>query len=366
MRYPSSALALGLACVLGLVAVASAGETPSPAATRKAIGQPGPVPVPEDNPLTEAKVKLGQKLFRDTRLSGDGSLSCQSCHLPDHGFAVPTATGPAYPSMTERRNSPTLINVAYNRPLIWDGRAGSLDKQALGPIKNVLHLNNNLDLLAEQLKTDEGYRKAFESAFGDSDITPRRIGQAIASYERTLVFEDSPLDQYMAGDQEALGEAEKRGLALFMGKGNCITCHNGPNLTDNQFYNLGVPDEHVTDDSAALASIRFDAKRLGMEGWASLEEDPGRQAVTKDPADRGKFRTMGLRNIKQSAPYMHNGALDSLEAVVAFYNRGGGDHPNKSALMEPLGLSEDEQADLVAFLEALTGKRRDMDLGQQD
>jgi len=149
---------------------------------------------------------------------------------------------------------------------------------------------------------------------------------------------------------------------LFMGKARCVVCHKGSNLTDNGFHNLAVPDDHVTSDAKVMASVRFDAKRLGMEKWAELTEDPGREGVTKAPVDRGKFRTMGLRNIAQSPPYMHNGALETLEDVVAFYNKGGGDHPNKSPLMRPLGLTDGEQADLVAFLNALTGSQRAMDL----
>jgi cytochrome c peroxidase len=338
-----------------------AGEPgPTPDQVKSVIGHPGPVPVPEDNPLSAAKVALGKKLFTDKRLSGDSSLSCQDCHMPDHGFAVPVALGPAYPTQAERRNSPSLVNVAYNRPLIWDGRAPDLDKQALGPVKNILHMNNNVDLLVEQLKVDEAYSNTFASAFGDSRVTAERIAFALASYERTLVFDDSPLDRYMDGERDALNTAQQRGLGLFFGKGHCTQCHHGANLTDNRFHNLGVPELSVDYNPRVLASIRFDAQRMGLPDWALLHRDPGRELVTKDPADRGKFRTMGLRNIESSAPYMHNGALKTLDAVVAFYNRGGGDAPNKSPLLKPLGLSEEEQADLIAFLHALTGQQREM------
>jgi cytochrome c peroxidase len=339
-------------------AAQGAQPVPSPDEVKAAIGHLGPIPVPEDNPLSAAKVALGKQLFSDNRLSGDSSLSCRTCHLPDHGFAVPQPLGPAYPSQHERRNSPALVNVAYNQPLIWDGRAPNLDKQALGPVKNILHMNNNVDLLVEQLKASDDYRDAFHKAYGDTAISGERIAAALASFERTLVFDDSPLDRYMDGDRAALDDAEKRGLGLFLGKAKCTQCHLGPNLTDNGFHNLGVPDQSVVSDPQILAAIRFDARRMGLEGWAELEHDPGREAVTKDPADRGKFRTMGLRNIESSAPYMHNGALATLEDVVAFYNRGGGDDPNKSPLITPLGLSDDESHDLVAFLRALTGTQR--------
>jgi cytochrome c peroxidase len=357
-RYLSLTSALLTAALLGSATAAST-DVPTPEETKAQLGHLGPVPVPDDNPMTKAKVDLGARLFADPGLSGDGSMACQSCHLPDHGFAVDQALGPAYPSKQERRNSPTLINVAFNQPLIWDGRAPNLDKQTLGPIGNILHMNNNLDLMVEQLQGTTDYPQAFMKAFGDEDITTDRIAKAIATFERTLVFDDAPIDRYMDGDASALSDQHKRGLALFLGKGNCIACHNGPNLTDNQFHNLGVPDDQVTGDPAVMAAIRFDTKRTGWPKWASVDEDIGRAQITKDPADIGKFRTMGLRNIRESAPYMHNGALATLEDVVRFYDSGGGTHPNKSPLLQPLGLTDQEVQDLVAFLrEALQGKQR--------
>jgi cytochrome c peroxidase len=340
-------------------------SVPTPDTVKAVIGPLGPLPVPDDNPMTQAKVDLGKRLFEETRLSGDGSMACHTCHLPDHGYAVPTALGPAYPSQQERRNSPSLVNVGYTLPLLWDGRAGSLDKQALGPLGNILHMNGNPDLAAEQLKNDETYRKAFKRVFGDEAITPERIGAAIATFERTLVFDNSPFDRYMTGQRDALDEAQKAGLALFLGKANCMACHRGPTLTDNQFHNLGVPDQDVTGNPAALASIRFDAQRMGLKDWAELKDDPGRELATKEAGDHGKFRTMGLRNIDQSPPYMHNGALPTLEEVVVFYNRGGGEAPNKSRQMQPLGLSEEEQQQLVAFLHALTGRQRALNLPKE-
>jgi len=352
-----------LLAALGWYMAAPAAQTPpAPEQVKAAIGHLGPVPVPEGNPLSASKVALGKKLFSDNRLSGDSSLSCETCHLPGHGFAVPQALGPAYPSQHERRNSPSLVNVAYNQPLIWDGRAPDLDKQALGPVKNILHMNNNVDLLVEQLKASDDYRAAFRAAYGDAEINAQRVAAALASFERTLVFDDSPLDRYMDGDLAALDAAQTRGLGLFLGKANCIQCHLGPNLTDNQFHNLGVPDHDVVGDARILAAIRFDAQRMGLQEWAKLDHDPGRELVSKDPADRGKFRTMGLRNIESSPPYMHNGALATLDDVVAFYNRGGGDDPNRSALLKPLGLTAAESADLVRFLGALSGKQRAMQL----
>jgi cytochrome c peroxidase len=328
-------------------------QVPPPELVKAVIGHLGPVPVPPENPLTRAKAELGQKLFEDTGLAADGSLSCQSCHLPDHGWAVPQPLGPAYTDRQERRNSPTLINVAYNLPLLWDGRAASLDKQTLGPLQNPLHQNSKLDMVVERLGKDEDYRTGFQAAFGDSAPTPERIAMALGSFERTLVYEDSPLDRYMDGDEAALDEAQKRGLALFFGKAGCAGCHNGPNLTDHQFHSLGVPDTIVTGNLDVMATVRFDAQRMKLPGWEAVTNDPGRELVTHDPADRGKFRTMGLRNVEQSPPYMHNGALATLEDVVVFYNRG-----SDGGVLRPLGLSEQEQRDLLALLRALTGKQR--------
>jgi cytochrome c peroxidase len=355
-------LVLAVAVTAGVAAARAATEVPSPAQVAAVIGHLGPVPAPHDNPLSEAEADLGQRLFEDPGLSGDGSTACMTCHLPDHGYATSAKLGPAYPSQRERRNSPTLINVAYNEPLIWDGRAPSLDEQAADPIGNVLHMNSDLDRLVERLAGLPSYLQDFAKAYGDEAITPERIANAIASFERTLVFDGSPLDLYMDGDESALSDRQKRGLALFMGKANCIACHHGPNLTDHRFHNLGVPDDHVTGNPAVMASIRSDAGGTGYRDWATLEEDPGRAQVTQDPADLGAFRTMGLRNIKESLPYMHNGVLRTLEDVVRFYDRGGGDHPNKSERIVPLGLTDDEVADLVAFLEqALQGAQRQMD-----
>lgn len=364
MNQSSRTLIVAVLAVLAAwSATAVAGEyIPWPMVVREVFGRLGPVPVPEDNPMTAAKVALGHRLFEDPLLSGDGSLSCESCHMADSGYTVATPLSPAFTSKSERRNSPSLINVGFNLPLIWDGRAGALDKQPLGSLGNVLHLNNNADLVVEQLKADAEYPALFAAAFDEGVITPARIGQAIGAFERTLVFDDSPFDRYMAGDRDALSQAEKLGLGLFVRRARCIVCHFGPNLTDNKFHALGVPDDHVVGDPDVLAAIRFDAKRRGYEGWESLTEDPGRALVTGDPEDVGKFRTMGLRNIAETAPYMHNGAFETLEEVVAHYNNGGGDHPNKSRRIRALKLTDEQQANLVTFLKALTGTQRELDL----
>ena len=340
------------------VAALADGYIPPPSTVREVFGGLGPVPTPAGNPVTSAKVALGERLFNDTGLSGDGKLACASCHPSDSGFAAPSVLSPAATGKRERRHAPSLINVAYVRSLLWDGRLDSLDSQPIRSFENVLHLNHGIGRVIGRLAADTDYPASFVEAFGDGAITGFRIGQAIGAYERTLVFDDSPFDRYMAGDEAALDGAEKRGLGLFMRDGRCITCHFGPNLSDGQFHNIAVPDGHLRNDPEVMAAIRFDARRMNYQGWAGLEEDPGRALVTADPSDVGKFRTMTLRNIAETAPYMHNGAYATLEAVVAHYNRGGGEHPNKSRRINPLELNAVEQADLVAFLKALTGRRR--------
>jgi cytochrome c peroxidase len=319
------------------------------------IGPLPPVPVPEDNPLTPQKIELGRLLFFDARLSADGSLACVSCHLPDQGWALHAPLSIAYPTNMERRVSPTLVNVAYNKVLLWDGRAGSLEKQALGPVQNPLHMNQNLDLLIEKLNAIPDYADRFQRVFG-TPVSPETLGKALAAFERTLITRNAPFDRYMAGDQKAMPESPVRGMALFKGKARCILCHNGPNFTDNLFHNLGVPDAPLLAHPLVQASIRFDAKRMNLPDYAEVKEDFGRYLVTKDEKDKRAFKTPTLRNVAERDPYMHNGAFQSLEDIIDFYDGGGGDVAGKSPLLQPLALTTQEKRDLLAFLQALTGE----------
>jgi cytochrome c peroxidase len=313
------------------------------------------VPVPEDNPLTPDKIELGKLLFFDARLSADGSLACVSCHLPDQGWATHTPLSPAYPTHMERRLSPTLINVAYNTVLLWDGRAGALERQALGPIQNPLHMNHNLDLLIEKLKAVPDYVERFQRVFGTS-VTADGLGKALAAFERTLVTRHAPFDRYMGGDSNAMSPGARRGMELFKGKARCILCHNGPNFTDNQFHNLGVPHAPLLGHPLVQASIRFDAKRMNVPEYEQVTEDLGRYLVTKNEQDKGAFKTPTLRNVAQRDPYMHNGAFHSLAEIIDFYARGGGAVAGKSPLVQPLELTAQDRHDLLEFLQALTGE----------
>ena len=330
----------------------AAGPVPPPA-----LAPLPPPPSPRENPTTPEKVELGKKLFFDRRLSGDGTMSCATCHDPETGFADALATSLSYPTTRNWRNSPGLVNVAYRERLFHDGRATSLEEQALFPMLSPFEMNRNLDYLEEVLKTVPAYVDAFRSVFG-GEITRQRVAMAVAAFERTLLSRDTPLDRHLRGEQGALSERQRAGLALFLGKAGCANCHNGPNLTDERFHNLGVPeDPKEKEDPRVLATARFVGKVSGFPGYRTLREDPGRFLVTKDPAEWKAFATPPLREVAATAPYMHNGALPTLEAVIAFYDRGGGDDPRKSALLRPLGLSKEEKEALLEFLATgLSGK----------
>ena len=309
-----------------------------------------PPPSPPENPTTPEKVELGKKLFFDRRLSGDGTMSCATCHDPESGFADALPISLSYPTTRNWRNSPGLVNVAWRKTLFRDGRASSLEEQAIFPMMSPFEMNRNLDYLEEVLKTVPAYVEAFRSVFG-GEITRQRVAMAIAAFERTLLSRDTPLDRHLRGEPGALSARQRAGLALFLGKAGCATCHNGPNMTDERFHNLGVPeDPKAKEDPRVLATARFVGKVSGFADYRTLREDPGRFLVTKDPADWKAFTTPPLREVAATAPYMHNGALGTLEEVIDFYDRGGGDDPKKSPLLKPLGLTRSEKEALKDFL----------------
>lgn len=287
--------------------------------------------IPEDNPMSEEKVALGKLLYFDPRLSRDNTVSCATCHIPFHGFAEPRRTSLGVDRKEGTRNAPTVINRLFSADQFWDGRAASLEEQAKGPLVNPVEMAMpSLEAVAEKVRAIKGYRPLFRKAFGDDRIDIDRIVKAIAAYERTVVSGDSPFDRYMAGDKSAMSESAVRGFAIFAGKGKCVTCHVGPNFTDENYRNLGV----------------------GIDG---PKPDLGRYEVTKKEEDRGAFKTPTLRNVALTAPYMHDGSENTLMDVIEFYNRGGNKNPNLSAGVEPLNLTEQEKVDLRNFLLALTG-----------
>ena len=289
------------------------------------------VPIPPTNLNYTAKIKLGEQLYFDGRLSKNNAVSCAFCHTPGFGFADPKQTSIGVGGKVGGRQSPTVYNTAFNPVQFWDGRASSLEEQAIGPIENPVEMAETHENVVKKLSQIKGYVEQFQAVFG-TRVSVQGIGEAIAAYERTIISTDSAFDQYVLGDDTAMNDEAQRGMAIFKGKGRCILCHNDSNFTDNKFHNLGVP-------------------QVGP-----MKEDLGRFYITQRPEDRAAFKTPTLRSIIETAPYMHDGAFKTLEEVIEFYNQGGGDNSNLSPLIRPLNLTNQEKTDLIAFLHALTGK----------
>ena len=288
------------------------------------------VPTPDDNPLTLAGARLGERLFEDARLSRDGTKSCASCHLAGHAFGDSSAVSTGVGGRRGRRNAPPLVNRGYGRSFFRDGRSPTLEDAVLRPIQSVDELDMTLGEVVERLRADPFYRDAFAAAFRTPDFTEREMARALASFIRTLRSGDAPSDRWAAGDILALSPAARRGRQLFLGRANCSLCHAGPYFTDERFHNTGV-------------------------SWGS--GDAGRAAFTGVATDRGRFRTPGLRDVALTAPYMHDGSQATLDEVLDFYDRGGGANPLLDDRLEPLHLSRGERNDLRAFLVSLTGSR---------
>ena len=292
---------------------------------------PTAVPMPATNLNYAAKVTLGKQLYFDGRLSKNNAISCAFCHNPVTGFADSKQTSVGVIGERGGRQAPTVYNTAFNPFQFWDGRAGSLEEQAIGPIHNPIEMAETHENVVNKLGKIKGYREQFQAALG-TGVNIQGIGEAIAAYERTIISTNSAFDKFVLGDQQAMGEDAQRGMAVFKGKGRCILCHNNSNFTDNQFHNTGVP-------------------QVGP-----LKEDLGRYNVTLRKSDKGAFKTPTLRSITETAPYMHDGAFNTLEEVVGFYDQGGNANPNLDTRIKPLGLSAQEKTDLIAFLKALTGE----------
>jgi cytochrome c peroxidase len=285
-----------------------------------------PRTVPESNPLTAERVALGRKLFFDPILSADRTVACATCHQPEHGFAGAGAQSVGIGGRKTHRRAPTLFNRAFGTSFFWDGRAGTLEEQALQPIENPDEMGAKVPDIVARLKADAPYKKRFTAAFADG-VTAENLGRALAGFERVLLRGDSTVDRFrIKGERTGMTEAVRQGFWLYESKGLCWKCHGGLNFTDEGFHNTGV-------------------------GWGGT--DVGRHAVTKKDADRGRFKTPTLRGVGLRAPYMHDGSLATLEAVVEFYNNGGGKNPHLDPIMKPLNLSAEDQKALVAFLKSL-------------
>ena len=297
-----------------------------------------PLPI-EQRPTTEA-IALGRRLFHDPLLSSDNTVSCASCHRPDMHFTDGQSVATGVGKQFGPRNTPTVLNAAYQPVQFWDGRAASLEEQAGGPIANPKEMNMPHADCVAKLNANADYRAAFIKVFGPGAITMPKLKLAIASYERTLLSGNAPFDRYQyGGEKTALNAAAIRGLAVFTDKnrGNCATCHligdKSALFTDGKFHNLGT----------------------GMNSSGELT-DMGRFDVTRAETDRGAFRTPSLRNVAKTAPYMHDGSLKTLKDVVDFYIGGGSSNPQLDPEIKPLKLTAQERSDLLAFLEALTGE----------
>lgn len=300
--------------------------------TVKDIGPlPTHVPTPPTNLGYSQKVELGKQLFFDGRLSKNNAVSCAFCHNPGTGFADARQFSIGVVGAPGGRQAPTVFNTGFIPLQFWDGRAGSLEEQAIGPIQNPVEMAETHENVVKKLGKIKGYQQQFRAVFG-TDVNLQGIAEAIAAYERTIISANSAFDKYVMGDPKAMDKAAVRGMTLFKGKGRCILCHNGPNFTDNRFHNLGVP-------------------QVG-----SLQEDLGRFDVSRAERDKGAFKTPTLRSIVETAPYMHDGVFKTLEEVIEFLNNGGGANPNLSPMVKPLNLTAEEKAELIAFLKALTGE----------
>ncbi|MDI6714350.1 MAG: cytochrome c peroxidase [Thermodesulfovibrio sp.] len=311
-------------------------------------------PIPKDNPMTQEKVELGKKLFFDRRLSGDGTTSCASCHDPEKAFTDASEISLSYPTTRNLRNAPTLLNVAYAKYLFWDGRAKTLEEQAEFPIMSAFEMNQNLEFLEEEIRVVPEYREAFKKVFGQ-EVNIKLIAKAIAAFERTLISKNAPIDRFLRGDKNALSEEAKKGLEIFKGKGKCIECHYGAYLSDHEFHALMVPEnpKYVNEDKF-ITTRRYVAKINKYPDYMNVKEDLGRYFKTKKKQDYKAFKTPTLREVAKTAPYMHNGIFKSLDEVIEFFNKGGGEG---NRVLKPLNLTEDEKKALKTFLvEALTGE----------
>lgn len=312
---------------------------------------------PVDNPTTPAKVELGKLLFWDGRLSGNGQMGCVACHRPDLGWGTGTPISFGYPGTQHWRNSQTILNSAYYNKLFWEGSVTSLEAQAPAAAEGAVAGNGDTALMEMRLRLVPEYRKQFKAIFGTDWPNINDAWKAIAAYQRTIVTDPKkvPFDRFLAGDKSALSDGAKRGQALFEGKAGCISCHNGALVADQKFYNTGVPPApEWQKDEVYQITFRWEVYQKGVDEkvYRTAADDHGLYYRTLDPKDIGKFRTPSLREVKHTAPYMHNGVLATLKDVVDFYDKGGG--ATKTAALKPLGLSATEKGDLVAFLESLS------------
>ncbi len=288
---------------------------------------PSVIPAPLDNQSNPARIELGKNLFFDPRLSGTNWISCATCHNPAMGWGDGLSLGFGHGMNKLGRHTPTLVNVAFFSTQFWDGRADSLESQALGPMASPGEMNQNLHEVSGKISKVAGYQSLFARAYPGERITAEVIAKAISVFERTIISRNSPFDRWLAGDEKAVSAEAKRGFKIFNEKGKCSTCHSGFNFSDDGFHNIGIKGA-----------------------------DEGRYSIVKVKINKGAFKTPGLRDITRTGPYMHNGIYRTLEEVVDHYDRGGDSKENLDPAMVPLKLTGQEKKDLVEFMKTLDGE----------
>lgn len=294
----------------------------------KLFNRPAAVPQPADNTTTPLRAELGRQLFFDPRLSGSNALSCASCHNPALGWSDGQPTAIGHNMQVLERATPTILNTAYQRVQFWDGRAATLEEQALGPITAPGEMNQPLDELIQELKAIPGYVETFAAAYPGEGITAQTIAKAIAAFERTIIAAESDFDRWLSGNTQAMSPEALWGFVVFKGKANCTACHTGHNFTDDKFHNIGLKDV----------------------------KNPGRFAIEPKPSLKAAFKTPTLRDVARTAPYMHNGAYTTLEEVIDHYDKGGFENAGTlSEDMKPLNLTREDKQALVTFLKSLSG-----------
>jgi cytochrome c peroxidase len=324
--------AAAAAATILVTALSAQAQSPADIASlKRQYLRPAEIPFPASNPYTPEKAALGKALYFDPRLSGHQNMNCASCHNPSFGWEVPLKGAIGAQNTMLGRNAPTVLNLAWGKDhYFWDGRAKTLEEQALGPIQADVEMNMNLKDLVKRLQGIAEYKKWFDIAFPKEGLTADTIAKSIATYERTVVSGYAPFDAWVEGDESAISESAKRGFVLFNGKARCADCHTGWNFTDNKFHDIGV-----------------------------ATKDLGRGKLTPDdPKAKHAFKTPGLRDITQRGPFMHDGSIADLEGVMIHYVAGGIDRPSRSPLMKPVELDQKEVADLVEFMKTLTGTKQ--------
>ena len=291
---------------------------------------PAYVPMPQTNVNFVQKVNLGKQLYFDGRLSKNNAISCAFCHNPGTGFADARQFSLGAFGTAGGRQAPTVYNTSFNPFQFWDGRATSLEEQAIGPIHNPIEMAETHETVVPKIAKIPGYQKQFRAVFG-AGVSLQGIADAIAAFERTIVSANSAFDKYAMGESKAMDDAAIRGMQLFKGKARCVLCHNGPNFTDNQFHNLGVPQEGL------------------------LKEDLGRYNVSRRERDKGAFKTPTLRSVTETAPYMHDGVFKTLEDVIEFKNKGGEPNPNLSPLMKSAESYPGRKGRFIGLSKSLAG-----------